>query len=108
MQPIIDITSTKTATKTGTARATGRPYTLTNQRGYFNAVDPITGEITRLPIDVRLSNETSPYPIGRYTIDSTSFRVDEYNNLVISLMRLDPLPASVASVPHSGKSATAA
>ena len=108
MQPIIEITSTKTATKTGTARATNKPYSITNQRGYFQTVDPITGEFGRVAIDVQLESADSPYPVGRYTIDATSFRVAEFGQLVIGRMHLDPVQPAVASAPQSGKLATAA
>lgn len=108
MQPIIEITSTKTATKSGKARSTGRDYTIINQRGYFHTVDPITSEISRVAIDVPLESADSPYPVGRYTIDATSYRVSEFGQLALSRMRLDPLQATVAAVPQSGKSATAA
>lgn len=108
MQPIIEITSTKTATKSGKARSTGKDYSITSQRGFFQTVDPITGELGRTAIDVPLENADSPYPVGRYSIDATSYRVSEYGTLALSRMKLDPLPAAVASVPQSGKLATAA
>lgn len=108
MQPIIEITSIKTATKNGKARSTGRDYSITNQRGYFQTVDPITGEVGRVAIDVMLESADSPYPVGRYTIDATSFRVAEFGQLVLSRMHLDPVQPAVASAPQAGKLATAA
>lgn len=106
MQPIIEITSTKTLTKTGKARATQRDYTMTNQRGYFHLADPITGEMTKKAIDVQLESADSPYPVGRYTLDSTSFRVSEFGQLVLGRMVLDPVQPAVASVPQSVKNGT--
>lgn len=106
MQPIIEITSTKTATKSGKARSTGKDYSITNQRGFFQTVDPITGELGRVSIDVQLDSPDSPYPVGRYTIDATSYRVAEFGQLVLSRMKLDPLAAAVASVPQSVKNGT--
>lgn len=108
MQPIIEVTSTKTATKTGKARSTGKDYSITNQRGYFQTVDPITGELGRVAIDIQLESADSPYPVGRYTIDATSYRVAEFGQLVLSRMKLDPLRAEVAPGQQSGKLATAA
>lgn len=106
MQPVIEITSTKTATKSGKARSTGRDYTIINQRGYFHTVDPITSEISRVAIDVPLESADSPYPAGRYTIDATSYRVSEFGQLALSRMKLDPVRADVASVPQSVKNGT--
>ena len=106
MQPIIEITSTKTATKTGKARATGRDYTIINQRGHFHSLDPITAEVVKVSIDVPLESAESPYPVGRYTVDASSFRVSEFGQLTLSRMRLDPVQPVVASVPQSVKNGT--
>lgn len=106
MQPIIEITSTKTATKKGTSAKTNKPYSISAQRGFFHTVDPITAEISRVAIDVPLEDAESPYPVGRYTIDASSYRVSEYGGLVLSRMKLDPVQAAVASAPQSGRTGT--
>lgn len=108
MQPIIEVLSTMTATKSGKAQKTGNDYSITAQRGYFQTVDPITGEVGRTAIDVPLNDALSPYPVGRYTIDASSYRVSQYGKLELTRMKLDPVRVDVAAVPQSGKLATAA
>lgn len=108
MQPIIEVLSTKSATKTGTSSKTNKPYSITNQRGYFHSIDPITGEVSKVAIDLRLDDPQSPYPVGRYTIDATSYRVSQFGDLTLSRMHLDPIQPAVVSAPQAGKLATAA
>lgn len=93
MQIIIDVSSTKTHTRRGTAKETGRPYEITTQRGFFHAVDTITGEVTPVAVDLPIGQNEFPYQPGRYTLDSSSIVVDEYKRLTIRRLHLIPVKA---------------
>lgn len=91
MQITIDVNSQKTAIKRGTAKATGKPYEITTQRGHLHTVDAITGEITLVPIDLTIERDAFPYDNGRYTLDSSSLMVTQYGGLGIGRVRLSKL-----------------
>jgi len=88
MQIIIDITSPKTATKRGTAKAIGKPYEITSQRGFLQSLDVITGEVMPVPIDIQLDRDTFAYEPGRYTLDASSIKVDSFGGLAIGRVKL--------------------
>lgn len=95
MQITIDVNSQKTATKRGTAKASGKPYEITTQRGHLHQADAITGEISLIPIDLTLEANAFPYENGRYTIDASSLVVGQYGGLSIGRLKLFKLPQVV-------------
>lgn len=98
MQITIDVNSQKTATKRGTAKATGKPYEITTQRGHLHTVDAITGEVNTVPIDLTLGQNDFPYQTGRYTLDASSIRVDNFGGLAIGRVKLMRLEEKAAPV----------
>lgn len=99
MQVVIEITSPKTATRSGTSAKNGRPYTMTSQRGFLHVVDKITGEVNKVALEVPLEDGAAPYEIGTYTLNTDSVRVSQYGRLEIARLGLEPIrkPAAVAT-----------
>ena len=97
MQITIDVNSPKTAIKRGTAKATGNPYEIITQRGHLHQADTITGEITLVPIDLTLEKDAFPYDTGRYTLDASSLKVDQYGKLSIGRVKLVKVAAAVSA-----------
>lgn len=95
MQITIDVNSQKTATKRGTAKESGRPYEITTQRGFLHQPDPITGEITLVAIDLTLERDAFPYDSGRYTLDASSLRVNQFGSLSIGRVKLSKVAQAV-------------
>ena len=95
MQITIDVNSQKTATKRGTAKATGKPYEIVSQRGHLHQADTITGEISLISIDLTLDANAFPYDTGRYTLDASSLIVNQYGGLSIGRLKLSKLAAAV-------------
>jgi len=91
MQITIDVNSQKTATKRGISKETQKPYEITTQRGFLHQPDTITGEITLVAIDLTLERDAFPYDMGRYTLDASSLRVNQYGSLSIGRVKLSKL-----------------
>lgn len=99
MQIIIEVKSTKAiakpikpSTKPGSKQFD--PFDKYIQRGYLQAPDPISGEITTQAIDLTIPALDKPYPVGRYTVDSSSFYVNNFGNLMLGTLKLEPVVAS--------------
>ncbi|WP_310446133.1 single-stranded DNA-binding protein [Thiobacillus sp.] len=94
MQIIIDVNSTKTVTQSGTSKA-NKPYEMTKQRGHLLKADSITGEVSAVAIDITLDKGAFPYPVGRYTLDEASVRVNNYGRLEIGFIKLSKIDTPV-------------
>lgn len=99
MQILIDVNSTKTQTKRGTAKNTGKPYEMTTQRGFLLSVDQITGDVTPVAVDLPIDRDAFPYEAGRYTLDASSIKVNEYGSLQIGRLKLVKVAAAAAAAP---------
>jgi hypothetical protein len=99
MQITIDVQSTKTHTKRGTSGRTGKPYEMTIQRGFLLSVDQITGDVTPQSIDLPIDRDAFPYEPGRYTLDASSIRINQYGSVEMGRLKLVKMgqPASVAA-----------
>lgn len=97
MQITIDVNSQKTATKRGTAKASGKPYEIVTQRGHLHQADTITGEIQLIPITLTIGPNDFPYESGRYTLDASSLTVDQYGGLLMGRIKLSKVVAPVVS-----------
>lgn len=105
MQITIDVTSQKTATKRGTAKASGKPYEIVTQRGHLHQADTITGEITLIPIDLTIAPNDFPYELGRYTLDPSSLTVGQYGTLQIGRIKLSKLSTPAVQPVHQKSAA---
>lgn len=94
MQIIIDVNSNKTVTQSGITKD-GRSYEITKQRGHLIQVDRITGETTPVAIDITLGKSEFPYSVGRYTLDASSVRVNQYGRLEIGFIKLAKIETPV-------------
>lgn len=99
MQILIDVNSTKTSTRRGTSARTGKPYEMTTQRGFLHSVDPITGEVTPTAIDLPIDRDSFPYEAGRYTLDASSIRVNQYGSVEIGRIKLVKVAQAAVSAP---------
>lgn len=97
MQIFIDVNSTKTNTRRGTSAKTGKPYEMTTQRGFLHSLDPITGDVTPVAIDLPIDRDAFPYEAGRYTLDSSSIKVNQYGSLEIGRIKLLPVKVAAAA-----------
>lgn len=96
MQMIIEVKSTravsklvKPSTKPGSKQFD--PFEKHIQRGYVHAVDPISGDVTPQAIDIDVPGIDKGYPVGRYTLDTSSFFVNNFGTLVLGKLKLEPI-----------------
>lgn len=71
----IKITSTEVETKSGTAKKSGKPYTIHQQRA--------TAENARFRVPVRLTlaDDGQPHPVGEYEVDfEASVSINQYGD----------------------------
>jgi len=97
----IEIKSAKVNVKSGTAKASGKPYTIKTQEGYAHTVDR-EGKPRPYPqqIEIALEKEQEPFAPGVYTIGPATLYVGDYNRLMLGrlvLIGVAPVAASKAA-----------
>ena len=94
----VSVTSTEVRNQSGTAKATGKPYSMNFQTVWFHSVDR-NGVKNPYPEKAEIILEKDAqgaalfYPVGEYTMAPQSFYVDRSGNLAIA-PRLVPLKAA--------------
>ena len=94
----VSVTSTEVRNQSGTAKATGKPYSLNFQTAWFHTVDR-QGVKNPYPEKAEIILEKNEqgaalfYPVGEYTLAPQSVYVDRSGNLAIA-PRLVPLKAA--------------
>lgn len=93
----IEVKSTEVHTKSGTAAATGKPYSIREQDAWAFTTDR-EGNPQEYPqaIRITLDDQQQPYPVGFHTIAPTSFYVGQWGQLMCRI-RLKPLGAQTAA-----------
>lgn len=79
----IEVKSVATTKKSGVAKATGKPFEITEQEGW---IDFPSGERRR--VKIALEDGANPYPIGAYGLSDESFFVNGFGGLEIGRLRL--------------------
>ena len=94
----VSVTSTEVRNQSGTAKASGKPYSLNFQTAWFHTVDR-QGVKNPYPEKAEIILEKNEqgaalfYPVGEYTLAPQSVYVDRSGNLAIA-PRLVPLKAA--------------
>ena len=94
----VSVTSTEVRNQSGTAKASGKPYSLNFQTAWFHTVDrqgvknpyPEKAEII---LEKDAQGAALFYPIGEYTLAPQSVYVDRSGNVAIA-PRLVPLKSA--------------
>ena len=81
-QIIVEIFDTNVETKTGKSQRTGNDYTLHQQEGYVHNGHRFPERFTLTPPLV--DGKPVAYPVGKYVICPSSFKVSEYGELELS------------------------
>ena len=94
----VSVTSTEVRNQSGTAKATGKPYSMNFQTVWFHTFDR-NGVKNPYPEKAEIILEKNEqgaalfYPVGEYTLAPQSVYVDRSGNLAIA-PRLVPLKAA--------------
>ncbi|EJE52912.1 Helix-destabilising protein [Acidovorax sp. CF316] len=97
----VSVTSTDVRNQSGTAKASGKAYSLNFQTVYFHTHDR-TGKPNPYPEKVEIILEKNEqgaalfYPAGEYTLAPESIYVDRTGNLAISA-KLNPVKVAPAA-----------
>ncbi|MEJ2790629.1 MULTISPECIES: single-stranded DNA-binding protein [unclassified Pseudoxanthomonas] len=99
-QIVIEIFDIAISTKTGKSKATGQPYTLHQQEGYIHNGHRFPERFVLTPPMV--DDKPVAYPVGKYVICPSSFKVSEYGELELGryefkLLRLEEKLAAKAA-----------
>lgn len=89
----IEIRDTKTDNKSGVAKATGKPYSINEQRGYVH----LDGQPYPKEIKFSIKDGSTAYVPGFYSLSDASFFVNKFGGLTVgtlSLTRIGDLPQS--------------
>ena len=78
-------------TKSGTARATGKPYSIREQTAYVTIGDEVRKVV------VGLKHDQPVYAPGAYTMDDASFTTDDFQNLAIGRLVLRAVAVSAGA-----------
>lgn len=91
----IEVKSPVVVENSGTAKASGKPYTIRKQTAWAHVVDQ-DGKPYEYParIELQLDNDQSPFAVGLYTIAPSSFFVGDYDKLAMRRLVLQPLKAA--------------
>ncbi len=87
----IEIKNAAVVTKSGNARVSGKPYTIREQEGYADL-----GGAYPEKIRFSLGDDQAPFPVGKYVVDKTCFRVGQFNGLALDLRSMKAAAARVA------------
>jgi hypothetical protein len=85
----IEVKSANVHENSGTAKATGKPYTIRKQTAWAHVVDQ-DGKQYDFParIEIQLDSDQTPYAVGNYTIAPSSFFVGEFDKLAMRRLNL--------------------
>jgi len=84
----IEIKSTEVSVRSGIGKS-GRPYEIVEQIGFIELNDE------RRKLRINVDKGAQPYAPGEYTLDESSFSVDQYGGLAVRV-RLKALAKSAA------------
>ena len=82
----IEIDSPDVDVRSGTSK-NGQPYSIRNQNAWLH-----NGKKYPTEFKVRLQDGQVAYPVGKYTVDPSSFYVDQYGSLSLRTV-LQPVKA---------------
>lgn len=71
------------STQSGTAKRTGKPYSMRSQSAWVEMGKPFPVEVK-----VTLGDDQLPFALGEYTLSSQCFRVNQYNELTLDLRHM--------------------
>src|SRR5512135_1652997 len=93
----IDVKSVNVVENSGTAKASGKPYTIRKQTAWAHVVDQ-DGKPYDYPsrIELQLEHDQAPFPVGQYTIAPASFFVGDYDKLAMRRLVLQPVASGKA------------
>ncbi len=94
----IEVKSGAVVENSGTAKATGKPYTIRKQTAWAHVVDA-DGKPYEYParIEFQLDRDDAPFAPGNYTIAPASFFVGDYDRLAMRRLILQPIQAKAAA-----------
>jgi hypothetical protein len=93
---LIEIIDAGFDVKSGTSFKTGKgvDYSMRVQHGIV-----VFGPRHMQPIDITLDKNQAAYGVGKYTLDNSSFRVGDFDSLVLDRIKLVPVVASASVAP---------
>jgi hypothetical protein len=85
----IEVISDKVSVKSGTARQSGKAYSIREQEAYVFLVDK-DGVVPKYPTKIKINIEDGqqPYQPGFYTLSPTSLYVGEFDSLKVGRVSL--------------------
>lgn len=92
----VEVESTLFSEKSGTAKKTGKPYTIREQGAWLHTVDD-HGKPSKYPQKFNVMIEDAPYQPGQYLLHPSCIGVGEYGRLIITRAKLVPVSAPAAS-----------
>lgn len=87
----VEVKSADVITKSGTSKKTGQGYSIREQEMYADL-----GLAYPVRIVLGLGKEQAPFAAGRYVLDKTCFRVNNFGGLEVDLRKLKPATASAS------------
>jgi hypothetical protein len=88
----IEIKDVAVEQKSGTARQSGKPYTIRTQSGWTS----LNGETRRVPIN--LERDQPAYEVGQYVLADSSFIFGDFGRLMLGRLELQKVALSAARV----------
>lgn len=94
----VEIKSQEVNVKEGVSKGTGKPYRIVEQSGYVSMPDLKDPSVmlTRR-ISITLDDNQKPFPPGAYTINDTSFYVNNFGALLLGRLKLSPIAVARAA-----------
>jgi hypothetical protein len=81
----IEVKSTEVVTRSGTAKRSGQPYSMSEQRGWLHGAKDYPTEVSFV-----LGREQLPFAPGWYTVGPECCVVDRYGNVALRLQFMKP------------------
>ncbi|TWH76190.1 helix-destabilizing protein [Azomonas agilis] len=96
MSIYIEIDSLEIKSRSGVSARTGKPYTIREQRAYLHQ----SGQKYPTGFSISLEEDQSPYPVGRYDLDDSSFFIGRFSDLQVKpRLRTSNANSGVSSAP---------
>lgn len=88
----IEIKSAAIREKAGTAKATGKPYSMRFQQVYIHGFyqDGFPSDVPRATT-IQMEENQQPYPVGLYAMSDESFYFGDFDKFTTGRMKLVPL-----------------
>lgn len=88
----VEVKSAEVIIKSGKSKKTGQEYSIREQEMYVDL-----GQAYPVRIVLGLGKEQGPFPVGRYVLDKTCFRVNNFSGLEVDLRKLKASAAAKAA-----------